>query len=82
MTMTNQNLQKVIDISKEVYDLCQQVINDNKYVDAHNKKIGETEDQTSSRYYQSMVFPSTKLTAALRRRSMDLTRALADLRKY
>jgi hypothetical protein len=76
VTMTNQNLQKVITISKEVYDLCQQVINDNNYVEAHNKKVVENED------YKRMAFPDTKLTAALRRRSMDLTRALADLRKY
>lgn len=77
----NHKLEKVIEIAIEVKNLAQQVLNDQLWCEATNKKIEETVDPASSKYYSERKYPSTKLSAALKRRSMDLTRALAEMRR-
>lgn len=67
--MNNASMGTVSKLAAEVIDLCEQV-----------KKEKADTDRRYPQYVGCYTWQS-KTTAALRRRSMDLTRALADLRK-
>ena len=56
---------------REVHDLCREV----------KALCAEVESAKREAEDAAMYFSAPKLTGALRRRSLDLTRALADLRR-
>lgn len=76
MPMVNKDVEQVLTIAREVIELGTEVIKDNNRVSNHNAHM-HYGDEASTEY----AYPNGKLRAALRRRSMDLTRALAQMRK-
>lgn len=77
MTITNTtHLAHVVGLAREVASLAAQV---REQQDAHDKAFRKWDHATG--WFQGPCRPSPALTGELRRRSMDLTRALAQLRK-
>lgn len=75
MPMVNKDVEQVLTIAREVIELGTEVVKDNNRVSNAHLHYG---DEISTEY----AYPNGKLRAALRRRSMDLTRALAEMRKW
>ncbi len=75
-----------IENARRVRDLAQEVV---QLIDAANARAHRDREATNERYYSAGLDPLpgppdlayTPESSALRRRSMDLTRALAEMRK-
>lgn len=70
-------LSQVISLCRQVEDLCSQMQQELAKEEASKEEVLSDKEAP---YYFHRYWASTKVSAALRRRSMDLTRALADLR--
>lgn len=75
MSMNGREVCKVALLCSEVQKLCRQRYEELLQYESDVAEFPGFDDIHKRR------FPSTKTSAALRRRSMDLTRALADLRR-
>lgn len=78
--MTLCNLTRVANLCHEVETLASEVRRINDELDKATKAAGADHDAWI-RAYREHPPAAPKLTGELRRRSMDLTRALADLRR-
>lgn len=76
--MVNKDISVVLRYCEEVAQLCKEAISDNNKVSNNNAKIEAGQDGYT---FSDYAYPDTKLRATLKRRSMDLTRSLAQLRR-